>query len=207
MRILYVPGVGVLFLGIFLLQFFRDPEREIAKGITAPADGVIKGIEDVILDIRTGKMISEASKSKGRVQEKQGHQKRYVRIITFMNIHNVHVNRIPIGGKVIGLKHHPGKYLAAYKKESELNERVEMMLSTPLGRVKVVQIAGLVARRIVPYVKEGQEVLKGDRFGMIRLGSRVDLYLPKDGVEVMVKKGAAVNAGSTTIARVKGGSR
>jgi phosphatidylserine decarboxylase len=95
-----------------------------------------------------------------------------------MNIHNVHVNRMPLDGTITKLTHQTGGHMPAFQKESERNERVILLLQTSIGVVKVVQIAGAVARRIVPYVKQGDTLQKGARLGLIRLGSRVDVYLP-----------------------------
>jgi phosphatidylserine decarboxylase len=162
--------------GLFFLIFFRDPERSIGKGIVSAADGVVMEVGAI------GKSLC---------------------IKTFMNIHNVHVNRMPIGGVVKGVKHFPGSYVPACGKDSDRNERVEMVVDTVIGNIKVVQIAGLVARRIVCYLKKGQRAQKGQRIGIIRLGSRVDVYFPKNRVRVAVKPGDRIKAGETTIAFVK----
>jgi len=167
-----------LFMAGLLACFFRDPERGLADGIVSPADGYIQRIEEVDED-----------------------ERKYFKIVTFMNVHNVHVNRAPIDGKVVKLLHFVGSHIPAYKKESERNERVTILLDTSIGKVKIVQIAGIVARRIVPYIREGEEIKKGDRIGIIRLGSRVDLYLPKDKVELTVKEGEKVYAGSSRLAK------
>jgi phosphatidylserine decarboxylase len=102
-----------------------------------------------------------------------------------MNIHNVHVNRMPLHGTITSLTHQKGGHLPAFQKESERNERVIILIHTGIGVVKVVQIAGTLARRIVPYVKQGDALEKGARFGLIRLGSRVDVYLPTKKIKAL----------------------
>ena len=158
---------------LFFIVFFRDPERKIPeKGIVSPADGVVSIVD-----------------------EKDGRK----RVAVFMNVHNVHVNRAPISGKILSVKHVSGGYLPAYRKDSERNERMYIEMETDIGRVTVVQIAGVLVRRIVTYVKEGDEVEKGQRIGMIRFGSRVDTIMPA-GVKVIVNEGDGVKAGETVIA-------
>ncbi len=167
----FIPVICVLF---FFLIFFRDPERIIGTGIVAPADGKIRDIK----------------------QENN----QYL-ISTFMEVNNVHVNRIPIDGQITQLSHFPGYHLRAWKKESDLNERVVITIQTDIGEIKVVQLAGLIARRVYPYIKEGDILKKGDRIGIIRLGSRVDVYLPANRIkEIPVKIGDPVKAGEDTIA-------
>lgn len=167
-----VAVASVLILG-FLLNFFRDPDRAIADGLASPADGVVSFVEDA----RDGT----------------------TRVAIFMNPFDVHVNRAPADGRVVAVEHKSGGFVPAFKKESERNERVEWAFDTLHGRVVLHQIAGTVARRIVPYLSAGAAVKKGDRIGMIRLGSRVDLWLPAD-LQVQVKKGDRVWAASTTLA-------
>ncbi len=167
----FIPVTCVL---IFFLIFFRDPERIIGEGIVAPADGTIRDIKE--------------------------ENDKYL-ISTFMEVNNVHVNRMPINGRITQMSHFPGYHLRAWKKESDLNERVIITIQTEIGEVKVVQLAGLIARRIYPYIKEGDTLKKGDRIGIIRLGSRVDVYLPiKKIKEIPVKIGDPVKAGEDTIA-------
>jgi phosphatidylserine decarboxylase len=162
---------------VFFLIFFRDPERTIAQGIVAPADGKIRDIK---------------------------HENHQYLISTFMEVNNVHVNRMPLDGRITKMTHFPGYHLRAWKKESDLNERVVITIDTALGEVTVVQIAGLIARRIYPYIKEGDILKKGDRIGIIRLGSRVDVYLPAEKIQLIpVKVGDPVKAGQDTIAFVK----
>ena len=174
---------SILFLLItgFFLMFFRDPERVIGTGIVAAADGRIREVcsmHDENIGVCT-------------------------RVSTFMNLYNVHVNRIPIDGVVKDIIHIRGSYLPAFKKESEKNERVIITLETTIGVVKLVQIAGTLARRIVPYVKPGDKVKKGERIGIIRLGSRVDVYVPSPMVkQIMVGMNDRVKAGVDTIAEI-----
>jgi phosphatidylserine decarboxylase len=172
----------IIFLktGFFLL-FFRDPKRKIGKGIVAPADGRIREICE-IKDDDVGKC---------------------TRISTFMNVYNVHVNRMPVDGVINDVVHIPGSHLPAFKKESERNERVIITIDAKIGIVKVVQIAGTLARRIVPYVRKGDKVKKGERIGIIRFGSRVDLYLPVKNIKkVTAKVNAMIKAGVETVAEV-----
>jgi phosphatidylserine decarboxylase len=158
-----------------MLWFFRDPEREISQGrVISPADGVVQSIMPWP-DGRT-------------------------RVAIFMSPLDVHVNRAPLAGTVASLEHIPGGYVPAFNKESENNERVVWHFDTELGDVEMVQIAGAVARRIVPYVPQGCKVEQGDRVGLIRFGSRVDIYLP-EGVEAAVEVGQATTAGVTRLDR------
>lgn len=158
-----------------MLWFFRDPERTIASGrVLAPADGVVQSIipwED------------------GRT-----------RVAIFMSPLNVHVNRAPMAGTVASVEHITGSYVPAFDKESENNERVIWHFNTELGDIELVQIAGAVARRIVPYIEPGSKVEQGERIGLIRLGSRVDIYLPK-GVTPAVEVGEHTRAGETRLDR------
>jgi len=174
-------SICFLLLGIFFIIFFRDPERKISKDIVASADGKIREVSN-LEDEEIGKSIM---------------------ISTFMNINNVHVNRIPIEGTIIKIIHIPGKHMPAFKKESDKNERVEIIVKTKIGKIKIIQIAGIFARRIVPYIKKGDKLKKGQRIGIIRLGSRVDLYLPRNKIKnIIVKKGDFVKAGETNIAKI-----
>ncbi|WP_329454768.1 phosphatidylserine decarboxylase [Streptomyces sp. NBC_01497] len=158
-----------------MLWFFRDPERDIAQGrLISPADGVVQSI----------------------MPWKDGR----TRVAIFMSPLNVHVNRAPLAGTVTSVQHIPGGYVPAFNKESENNERVVWHFDTELGDIEMVQIAGAVARRIVPYLPEGTKVEQGERIGLIRFGSRVDLYLPGD-VDVAVEVGQKTTAGVTRIDR------
>jgi phosphatidylserine decarboxylase len=165
----------------FVTAFFRNPQREIPadpKAVVSPADGKVIEI----------KQMDEPDFLKGRC----------IRVCVFMNVFNVHVNRIPLGGTIRKVQYFPGKFLvASLDKASELNERNAVLIEGAGGvKVLVIQIAGLVARRIVSYVSAGDSVKKGDRFGLIRFGSRLDLYLPKD-TDIRVQLGQKVRGGET----------
>ncbi|MET7641211.1 phosphatidylserine decarboxylase [Streptomyces sp. NPDC005438] len=167
-----VPSVA---LAAGMLWFFRDPEREITPGrLISPADGVVQSI----MPWRDGR----------------------TRVAIFMSPLNVHVNRAPTAGTVTSVEHVPGGFVPAFNKESEHNERVVWHFDTELGDLEMVQIAGTVARRIVPYVTEQTKVEQGERIGLIRFGSRVDLYLPP-GVEPAVEVGQSTTAGVTRLDR------
>jgi phosphatidylserine decarboxylase len=126
-----------------------------------------------------------------------------MRVSVFMNVFNCHVNRTPVSARLIKMAYRPGKFFnAAMDKASEDNERNSLLLELPDGRqLIVVQIAGLVARRIVPFVSEGQGLRTGERFGLIRFGSRLDVYLP-EGVEPLVALGQTMVAGETVLAEL-----
>ena len=181
--------LGWLGLGatIWCYYFFRDPVRSVPQGdglIISPADGVISLIEPAVPPPELG-MGPEA----------------LTRVSVFMNVFNCHVNRAPIAGRVAAIAYRPGKFFnASMDKASSDNERNSVCLEMADGRkLAVVQIAGLVARRIVCFTKEGQTLLAGERFGLIRFGSRLDVYLP-DGVQPMVALGQTMCAGETVIA-------
>ncbi|MFJ5222375.1 phosphatidylserine decarboxylase [Streptomyces sp. NPDC088400] len=170
--VLAVPATA---LAAGMLWFFRDPEREITQGrVISPADGVVQSI----------------------MPWKDGR----TRVAIFMSPLNVHVNRAPLAGTVTSVEHIPGGFVPAFNKESENNERVVWHFDTELGDIEMVQIAGAVARRIVPYLPQGTKVEQGERIGLIRFGSRVDIYLP-EGVEVAVEVGQTTTAGVTRIDR------
>lgn len=185
--LIYV-SIPLAILTLFVMAFFRNPKREIPDGpgvIVSPADGKV-------IDIR---------KVKGN--DLLGSESN--RISVFMSVFNVHVNRIPMAGKVVKIAYFPGKFLvASMDKASEENERSAVVIENRDGvRILVVQIAGLVARRIVSYLKEGMVVERGVRMGLIRFGSRLDLYLPTD-CEVVVDVGDRVKGGQTIMGRLKG---
>ena len=174
---------------IWCAYFFRDPPRvtPVREGlVVAPADGRISQVTSAVpptdLDLGSTPL---------------------PRISIFMSVFDCHVNRSPAAGKVEKIVYHAGKFLNAdLDKASEDNERNALIISTGRTRIGVVQIAGLVARRIVPFVREGQAIVAGDRIGMIRFGSRVDVFLPLDAT-VRVKVGDAAFAGVTTLAELK----
>ena len=170
-----------LLITFILIVFFRDPNRHIGEDIVAVADGKIREIKN-LEDGEVGKCIN---------------------ISTFMNLHNVHINRMPIDGKIIKIQHFKGGHIPAFKKESENNERVIILIKTKIGTVKIIQIAGTLARRIVPYIKMGDSVEKGEKIGLIRFGSRVDIYIPSNNIKnVAVKLKDKVIAGEDTIAKI-----
>ena len=174
-------AVLVFILFILVALFFRDPERIVSAvpgAVVSPADGRIIEISDV---------------AAGNSEE---HQRR---ISIFMSLLDVHVNRIPIGGIVEKLDYNRGKYITAFHpKASSLNEQQRIGIKTSYGLVGCVQVAGWLARRIICHLKEGQQVRTGERFGMIRFGSRLDLYLPVDCL-LEIAKGQRVRAGETVI--------
>jgi len=181
---LWIPGV---ILSAWCTYFFRDPARvtPVRAGlVVSPADGVVQLIQAACPP-----------------QELGMGEKSLTRVSVFMNVFSVHVNRIPVDGEISGLSYRPGSFLnASLDKASELNERQSVRLTTSDGRdVAFVQIAGLVARRIVCHLTNGQKARTGERFGMIRFGSRVDVYLP-DGVSPMVCVGQTAVAGETVLA-------
>ncbi|WP_292471511.1 phosphatidylserine decarboxylase [Methanolobus sp.] len=159
---------------IFFFFFFRDPEREI------------KEHDSYMLSPADGKIVD--------IRERK--------ICIFMNFQNVHVNRAPINGKVHTIEHKKGGYIPAFCKDSHRNERSHTLIETEHGIVEVIQIAGTVTRRIVSYVQEGDYMKQGQRFGMIRFGSRVDVTVPQN-FDMVAKKGDRVFAGETVIARIK----
>lgn len=177
--------LSILFLAMtfFVLNFFRDPERYPPyeeNVVVSPADGRVVEIKKVL------DPISNIEKS---------------RISIFMNIFNVHVNRSPVSGEIKEIKYIPGKFFnAELDKSSEKNERNLINIKSEQGDFTVVQIAGLIARRIVCWVKKGDKLLIGQRIGMIKFGSRVDLYIPS-GYEIEVHKGDKVIAGQTILAK------
>lgn len=177
-------------LTVWCYYFFRDPIRIVPQReglVISPADGVVSLIEDVIPPV-------ELALGDQPLQ----------RVSVFMNVFNCHVNRAPIAGKVTEIKYHHGKFLnASLDKASEHNERNGLSIETADGtKIGVVQIAGLVARRIVCFVKPGDSVDIGHRFGLIRFGSRLDIYLPQ-GVATMVAVGQTAVAGETILADLK----
>jgi phosphatidylserine decarboxylase len=122
------------------------------------------------------------------------------RVSIFMSVFNCHINRAPVAGRIDRIAYRPGLFInAELDKASEDNERNSLVIATPIGRVGVIQIAGLVARRIVSFVKEGQSIGAGDRFGLIRFGSRLDVYLP-EGTKALVCEGQTAIAGETILA-------
>ncbi|MEK6683259.1 MAG: phosphatidylserine decarboxylase family protein [Nitrospirota bacterium] len=177
-------------MGALALQtfwFFRDPDRIVPAGeglIVSPADGRIIELSEV--------------------KEERFLKDRAIKVSIFLNLFDVHVNRIPCTGRIRGMHYQPGTFLPANKDlASTENEQNAILLETPSGaKLVFVQVAGLVARRIVCWVKEGDAVERGVRFGMIRFGSRTDLFLPL-GTEIKVRLGQKVKGGSSIIGAFK----
>jgi phosphatidylserine decarboxylase len=180
-----VPLALAVLVELFFLVFFRDPDRDAAPGVASPADGKVVRL-DRVQDPDLGPCD---------------------RLSIFMSPKDVHVNRFPLDGTVVSVTHVDGGHIPAFDKDSDRNERVVTVLDTALGRVKVVQIAGTVARRIVPYVSGGEAAAKGERFGLIRLGSRCDLLVPPGSVRWTVALRQQVYAGSTQVGEPAGGAR
>lgn len=179
-------GIPVL---VFSYYFFRNPERVTPVGeglIISPADGIVSNIKEM-----------EPPKALGLGNEK------LIRISIFMSVFSVHVNRAPVTGEVTHLEYIPGKFVSVADKDSEDNERQLIGMKTPQGhKIGFIQIAGLIARRIYCPLKIGDKLKAGQVFGMIRFGSRLDVFLPKD-VEPSVLLGQVAVAGETVLARIK----
>ena len=176
-------SIPVWIIALFVLQFFRDPPREIpqtAGAVLSPADGRVIKVE--------------------RAQDPYG-QREAILISVFMNVFNVHSNRSPVDGKIEQVRYFPGKFVNADLDKASLeNERNAIVLRTADAQtVTFVQVAGLIARRILCYVKAGDVLTRGQRYGFIRFGSRVDVYLPVDA-DVKVSIGDKVSATTTILA-------
>lgn len=176
----------LLLITTFVVAFFRDPERMTDAApdqLISPADGKIIIIEEQFDDIYL--------------------QKQVIKVSIFMNVFNVHVNRMPCDGKIIDILYKPGQFYSADSEKGALhNERCAVKMITGTGReIVFVQVAGLIARRIVNWLEPEDQMKRGSRFGLIRFGSRVDLYLPAE-TTVSVKLGQKVRAGETAIATI-----
>jgi phosphatidylserine decarboxylase len=185
-----VLGLIGLVATLWCIFFFRDPERVIPVEeniIISPADGVVTRVEFGV----------EAPDDLGYGKQK------FNKITVFLNVFNVHVNRVPISGTVAKVSYKPGKFLSANADEASVeNERNSVVVKTARGtEIIFVQIAGLVARRIISDIKEGQEVKMGDRYGIIRFGSRADIFLPED-VAIKALVGQTMIGGETIIAKL-----
>ncbi|MDP4115216.1 MAG: phosphatidylserine decarboxylase family protein [Bacteroidota bacterium] len=182
---IFLIAAAVLFMA-FTLYFFRDPERTTPvneNAIISPADGKVLFIKDVV----DNKYVNEKCKQ----------------ISIFMSPFNVHVNRIPISGKLEYFKYYKGKFFAAFDdKASTENERAEYGINSANGKMMFTQVAGFMARRLVYAIKQSDSVKVGDRFGMIKFGSRVDVVVPEKWVP-KVKQGDAVTAGVTILFELK----
>jgi phosphatidylserine decarboxylase len=176
-------GAVLILLGLFVAYFFRDPQRQIpadAAAIVSPADGRVMVVVDEPFAGRPGRRIS-----------------------IFLAIWNVHVNRAPFAGSVAQIDYRPGRFYAAMRaRASAENEQNVIHLSTPRGDLVFKQIAGWVARRVVCWKKPGDQLATGERIGLIRFGSRMDVWMP-EGVEILVKPGDHVAGGSSILARWK----
>ena len=185
-----VLGLIGLVLTLWCIFFFRDPERIIPveeNVVISPADGVVTRVEYGVTapdDLGYG-------------------NKKFNKISVFLNVFNVHVNRVPLSGTITKVSYKPGKFLSANVDEASYeNERNSVVVKTSEGvEVIFVQVAGLVARRIVSEAKEGQEVIVGDRYGIIRFGSRADIYLPEN-VAIKSLVGQTMIGGETIIAKL-----
>jgi phosphatidylserine decarboxylase len=181
----HIVWLGGVFsaVALFVLWFFRNPERTIpedAKSILSPADGRVLKIEEV----------DGNDMLQGRCKK----------ISIFMSVFNVHVNRMPCSGKVKDIRYRKGKFFSAnLDKASEFNENNAVLIETADEKeILTIQIAGIIARRIVCWTDVGMEAIKGERFGLIRFGSRLEVFLPLE-TEVLVKRGERVRAGETRI--------
>lgn len=180
----WLLGSLLLLVGLFILYFFRDPERRLPADpnlLVSPADGrvvVIESFQDPELGPRH-------------------------RISIFLSVFNVHINRIPYAGTVTRVQYFPGRFLAAFRREASLeNERNTIELQAGTSLIRVTQIAGLIARRIVCWKRTGDRMQRGERLGMIRFGSRVDLDLPAD-TDLLIKIGDRLRGGSDPVARFR----
>jgi phosphatidylserine decarboxylase len=178
-------------LTVWCALFFRDPVRVTPVGeglVISPADGCVSMIAMVQPPAELG--LGEEP---------------LLRVSIFMSVFNCHVNRSPVAGQIERISYRPGVFInAELDKASEDNERNSLVISTTGGRIGVVQIAGLIARRIVCFVKEGQSISVGERFGLIRFGSRLDVYLPQ-GAKAQVSEGQTAIAGETVLADLRSG--
>jgi phosphatidylserine decarboxylase len=177
----YLTAAVLVFLALFVFSFFRDPDRLIPTepgAVVSPADGRVVVVTEEQNDGRPGQRVS-----------------------IFLAIWNVHVNRAPASGTIAKMEYRPGKFFAAMRERASLeNEQNVFALSTEAGEMVFKQIAGLIARRVVSWKKAGEQLVRGERIGLVRFGSRVDVWLPK-GAEILVKVGENVKGGSSLIAR------
>lgn len=175
-----IVAVVLVCLALFVFSFFRDPERVIPAepgAIVSPGDGRVVVVTDEEDAGRPGKRIS-----------------------IFLAVWNVHVNRAPAAGVITRMEYRPGKFLAAMRERASMeNEQNVFTLSTDAGEMVFKQIAGLIARRVVSWKQEGERVARGERIGLVRFGSRVDVWVPKDA-EILVKVGENVRGGSSVLA-------
>jgi phosphatidylserine decarboxylase len=174
----------LVFLALFIFSFFRDPERVIPAGagaVVSPGDGRVVVVTDEEYEGRPGKRIS-----------------------IFLAVWNVHVNRSPAAGTITRMEYRPGKFLAAMRERASVeNEQNVFTLSTEAGEMVFKQIAGLIARRVVSWKKVGDKVSRGERIGLVRFGSRVDVWVPREA-EILVKLGQNVKGGASVLAKWPG---
>jgi phosphatidylserine decarboxylase len=175
------PGGVLIFLGLFVFYFFRNPERTIPSDpgvVVAPADGHVVEIVDEALDSTMGHRVS-----------------------IFLSIWDVHIQRAPVAGQIAKLIYRPGRFRGAYRSAaSRENEQNVIYILTPQGTLVFKQIAGAIARRVLCWKKEGETVALGERVGMIRFGSRVDIWLPMEA-EVTVRRGQMLKGGESVLAK------
>ena len=190
--VLWLAAATLAVIGILITWFFRNPRRRIPEGpgvVVAPADGKVVAIDEIDHDPDIGGPA--------------------IQIGIFLSIFNVHINRVPMGVRVIGLRYRAGKFLNALRPESAReNEQVALILqetAAPHRPMVVRQITGAIARRIVCWVKPGDQLAAGEQLGMIKLGSRTELVIPReDGLEIVTRLGEKIQAGSTVMARYRG---
>lgn len=175
------PGLVFFLLGLFVFYFFRDPERPIPSDpslIVSPADGHVVEVVDEPLDSVMGRRVS-----------------------IFLAVWDVHVQRAPVAGEIMKVDYRPGKFLGAFRSEaSRVNEQNVIYMDTAHGRVVFKQIAGAVARRVLFWKQVGSKVALGERVGMIRFGSRVDIWLPMEAL-ITISRGQMVKGGESVIAK------
>lgn len=183
----YAPAAVLVFLALFVFSFFRDPDRIIPAepgAVVSPADGRVVVVTEEENSGRPGQRVS-----------------------IFLAIWNVHVNRAPASGTITKMDYRPGKFFAAMRERASFeNEQNVFTLSTESGEMVFKQIAGLIARRVVSWKRQGEHVMRGERIGLVRFGSRVDVWLPR-GAEILVKVGENVKGGASVIARWPGNRR
>lgn len=171
----WLLAIFFIFMFLLMLIFFRDPERQTGKGIVSAADGRVDYIKK---------------------------NNDWLLISVFMNVHNVHVNRAPLSGKTLGVSRKAGGHWPAFLERSDNNARATMIFQTGIGEIRIIQISGIFAWRVCPYVRKGNIVRRGRRIGIIRFGSRVNVWLPANRVKCTVEVGQKVRAGETTIAEI-----
>jgi phosphatidylserine decarboxylase len=180
-------GAAALVMGLYMVYFFRDPER------TPPGDAslVVAGAEGKLTGIR-------------EMREDECLKTDTIRLSIYLNPFNVHVNRAPLAGKVTYLGYKPGKrFLTIREKSSELNEHTKIVIEGERTRCLVKQICGPICRRVVYWLEDGQVLARGERIGMMKFGSRLDMFFPKEDIEVVAKEGDPVRAGETVVARLR----